>query len=577
MAYINEQELNELRSACDIVDIISSYIPLTLKGKNYFGVCPFHDDHSPSMSVSKDKQMYKCFSCGEAGNVFTFVQNFENVSFSEAINIVANKVGFNLSSKVNVKKSEKYFKEYDILDLACKFYQNKLNSKNGTEAISYLTNRGLSKEDIMEFEIGLSLNDNTLNKFLLKKGYEVGNIKGVGLVSENNNSYDIFYDRIIFPIHNADGKVVALSGRVYKDDAKPKYLGTKESIIYHKSNILFNYHRAKDEAKLKKEIIVVEGYMDAIRLYISGIKNVVALMGTALTTNQIELLKKLKCKVILMLDNDDAGEKATFDAINLLENKNFNIGVVRLSGKKDPDEYILENGIDKMVNAIKNAISITEFKLQYLKKDKNLNNTEELVKYIKVVLDDVNKSNDDILKEVTLKKLSEEYDISYDVLVKQLDESSSKNKEIIKVEEKTTKKRNSYIEALRNILYYMMSDSLYIKMYIKKLGYIDEKIYRLIASEIIYYYEKNNTINIADFITYAETSKIKDEIMDIIGSVTNENLDEKVFIDSINLIKKKTKQREIEDLKEELRKTMDENRKEELLKKIIEIKIGSGE
>lgn len=574
MAYINDQELNELRSNVDIVEIISDYIPLTPKGKNFFGVCPFHQDHSPSMSVSKEKQMYKCFSCGAVGNVFTFIQNYENVSFGEAINIIASKVGYNLSVAIPKKMDEKYKKEYEIMEIALKYYENNLNTSKGEIAKKYLKERGISEEDIKTFDIGLALNNNSLNKLLDKKGYNFKEMKELGLVSEKNNVYDIFFDRILFPIHNLDGKVVAFTGRVFNSNASPKYLGSKETKIYKKSNILFNYHRAKEHIKLNKEVIIVEGNMDAIRLYINGIKNVVALMGTALTKEQIEIIKKLRCKVILMLDNDNAGQKATYDNSLLLEKEKIDVYAVRLSGEKDPDDYVLKNGVDAILKNIKNAIPINEFKLNYLKKDKNLTNTDDLVKYIKVVIEDLKKSDDDLLKEVTLKKLSSEYNLSYDILKKQLEET----KIIVKkdeLKEKRENKKNSYIEAINNILYYMMNDSLYVKMYIKRLGYINEQKYRMIASEIIYYYELNKTINIADFITYANNSKLKNEIMDIIKSANLNNLEEKIFIDSINLIKKKTKEREIKKLKDELKNTMDENKKEEILKKIIDIKIGS--
>jgi DNA primase len=397
----------------------------------------------------------------------------------------------------------------------------------------------------------------------------------VGLISEKKEIYDIFFNRIMFPIHNIDGKVVGFTGRIYKTNDSAKYLGSKESVIYRKSNILFNYHRAKDFIKQKKEMIIVEGNMDAIRLYINGVKNVVALMGTALTKEQIDIIKKLRCKVILMLDNDNAGKKATYDNSILLEKENIEVNVVRLSVQKDPDEYVLKNGIDAIINNIKNKIPLNEFKLNYLKEDKNLSNTDDLVKYIKVVIDDLKNTNDEILREVTLKKLSSEYNLSYDLLKKQLEESKEKIIKEETTEDKKTIKHNAYIEAINNILYYMMNDQIYIKMYLKKLGYIEEKTYRLIASEIICYYEMNKNINIADFITYANNSKLKDEIMGIIKDVNNDKIDENIFIDSINLIKRKTKENSIKKLKNELKNTMDENEKEEILKKIVELKIGS--
>lgn len=573
MAYISDQELNELREKVDIVEIISNYIPLTPKGKNFFGVCPFHADHSPSMSVSREKQMYKCFSCGAAGNVFTFIQNYENVTFYEAVQLLANKVGISLAIPIKSEKKEKYTKEYEMMELALKYYQNNLNTSLGEKAKKYLYNRNLEDEVIKDFEIGYAASTHTLNKLLLKKGYTVLEMQKLGLVSTSKEEYDIFFDRVMIPLYNLEGQVVGFTGRALDDTNTPKYLGSKESIIYKKGNLLFNYHRAKESIKLNKEIILVEGNMDAIRLYASGIKNVVALMGTALTKEQIQIIKKLRCKVILMLDNDTAGEKATYDDGLLLEQENIDVLVVRLSGEKDPDSYIIKNGVEAITNNIKKAIPLQDFKLNYLKKDKNLQNTDDLVKYVKMVIADLNKKEDELLKEVTLKKLSEEYNLSYEILKKQLDKSEAK--QVIKEKKEEKKKKTSYQEAIYNVLYYMMNDSIYIKMYMKKLGYIEQQKYRLIASEIIYYYELNKYISLADFITYSETSKLKEEIMDIIKNVNYEELNEKVFLDSISLIKKKRKENEIKKLKEEIKNTMDESKKEEILQKIIDLKIGS--
>ena len=576
MAGISDLELNELRSKADIVEIISDYIPLNAKGNNYWGVCPFHEDHSPSMSVSKDKQIYKCFSCGAAGNVFSFVQNYENVSFMEAVKIISDKIGYNFTGQIIIPKNTKFLREYEMMELALKYFQNTLNTKDGIEAIKYLKERGLSESDIKDFDIGLSPSNNSLNVLLEKKGFNYHEMHDVGLITDVNNVKDVFYERIMFPIHNIDGNVVAFTGRVYNKEDRAKYLGSKETKIYHKGKILFNYHRAKDAIKLKKEIILVEGNMDAIRLYINGIKNVVALMGTALTKEQIEIIKKLRSRVVLMLDNDNAGEKATYDISLLLENANIDTYVVRISGEKDPDSYIIKYGKEALENNIKNKVPINEFKLQYLKKDKNLTNTDDLVKYVRVVIEDLKKTNDELLREVTLKKLSSEYNLSYDILKKQLDEIEISAPKIKENTVETKSKKTSYEEAINTILYYMINDSKYIKSYLKNLGFIEDKKYRLIASEIIYYYEVNNTINIADFITYSEKSKIKEEIMSVINSFHSDIINDNIFIDSINFIKKKTKDNEIKELKKELKNTMDEHKKEELLQKIVNLKVGSG-
>ena len=379
MFHIDEAEINHIRENADIVEIVSSYIPLTQKGKNYFGVCPFHEDHSPSMSVSREKGIYKCFSCGATGNVFKFVGDYENINFAEAVKRVADKIGLSLKSTIKIQKEKKNEIEYKVMELSSLLFQNNLITKEGEQARTYLEQRGLNEEAIKDFQIGLSLEKNQLYEFLHQKKYEDQMLYQLGLTNQSNgNNYDIFIQRIMFPIHNANGEVVGFTGRIYlPESSPPKYLNSKETIIFKKGNILFNYHRAKDAIRLKKQIILVEGNMDAIRMYHSGFKNTIALMGTSLTTTQIGLLKKLRAPILLMLDNDDAGNIATYQIGTLLEKENIPISVVRLSGEKDPDEYIIKNGVDAMEENLKNAISFLDFKITYYKQNKNLKDSEE--------------------------------------------------------------------------------------------------------------------------------------------------------------------------------------------------------
>ena len=316
MAYISNDEINDIRASANIVDIVRDYIPLTQKGKNFVGVCPFHDDHSPSMSVSQDKQIYKCFSCGAAGNVFDFVGNYENVSFGEAVSIVANKIGKTLSTTITKSPINTHRVEYEMMELALKFYQNNLKTTLGAEARKYLNERGLDDNTIKDFDIGLSLDQSdALYNLLSKKEYDIKKQSDLGLINiSKNNVYDTFTRRIVFPLWDKDGHVVGFSARIYRGEKDTsKYINSKETIIFKKGETLYNYHQAKDYAKREKCMIVVEGFMDTIRLWVNGVKNVVALQGTALTKEQISLLKKLRCKIILCLDNDNAGELATIN------------------------------------------------------------------------------------------------------------------------------------------------------------------------------------------------------------------------------------------------------------------------
>ncbi len=579
MAFIEQEEINRIRSSASIVDVISSYVPLTQKGKNYFGVCPFHEDHSPSMSVSEEKQIYKCFSCGATGNVFTFVENFLNISFAEAVELIASKVGISVAVNFSKKKEIKFKEENEAMDLALKFYQNNLNTESGKKAIEYLKKRDLHENTIKDFSIGLAMDQNMLYKILSKKGYSDKLLESIGLVHQiGNEEHDLFQNRIMFPIHNLDGQVVGFTARCYLKEETPKYINTKETILFKKGNILFNYHRAFDSIRLLKEVIVVEGNMDAIRLYSVGIKNVVALMGTSITKEQMAIFKKLRSKVILMLDNDSAGENATLTVGNLLEENQIPFQIVRLSGEKDPDSYIIKNGKEAMEEVIKNAISFVDFKLNYFKKNKNLNDASDLAEYIKAVIDGLKNTNDIILKEVTLQKLSNDYNISYTVLKEQLGmtelEEKKRNEKRV---EKKEERQSSYDKICRKILFYMMNDKEYVRLYQTKLGVFPTKEHRIIANEIVYYLEKNKTINLADFITYAENMNLKDEIMAIISNEKDLVLTEEEMLELLAIIRKKIKKEEINKLKALIKEEYDVNKKMALLEKITELKKENGD
>lgn len=574
---VTEEEIERIRKSANIIDIISSYIPLTQKGKNYFGVCPFHEDHSPSMSVSEEKQIYKCFSCGAAGNVFTFVSEYENVKFLEAVKIVADKCGIPFSGVIQKEKPKKFTQEYEIMNLALKFYQNNLNSKEGLLAKEYLKKRDLNENVIKEFDLGLALSgDVSLNKLLTNKKYSLDGLLRLGLVNQNNGYVnDVFQRRVMFPIHDLEGNVVGFTGRIYEDTNQAKYINSKESDIFKKGQILFNYHRARPEIKRKKEVILVEGNMDAIRMYASGIKNVVALMGTSLTKDQVNILKGLRAKIILMFDNDAAGETATYQNGTILEEARLEFQVVRLSGPKDPDEYIIKNGVQALEENIRSPISFLDFKLKYFKKDKDLTKVDDLASYIKEIIGDLKNIPDALTRELTLKQISEEYQISLDLLKSELEKTEIK-KVVETPPKKLEKKRISkYDKACQNIIYFMMNDGKFVERFLKELGYFSEKKYRNIANEIVYYYEANKKIELSSFISFISTKDyIVDDAMDIIRSSKVEDLQMEAFLEFILVAKKEMTKREIQELKEKMARSMDANEELELAKKILDLKKG---
>lgn len=571
MAMISSEEVNLIRKEADIVDVIGSYINLVPKGKNYFGVCPFHNDHSPSLSVSPDKQIYRCFTCLASGNVITFVQNYENLSFVEAVKKVADKIGHHLD--VDTKQTRVNHKYYEMMDLSNKIFINNMNSSLGKEAKDYLINeRKLTEDIIKEFNIGLALKDNKLNKVLTSKGYSEKEILDMSLgVKSDNELIDMFRNRITFPITSDKGEIIAYSARIFHNEDASKYINSKESIIFKKGSIFYNYDKCRLEALKTKTVIIVEGQMDAIRVYSSGIKNVIATMGTALTSEHIKLLKRLNSKVILMMDNDDAGEKSTLSNGEALIKEGIDVSVVRLSGEKDPDSYIIKNGVESFTNLIKNAITFFDFKLKYFKKNKNLNKSDDLALYINTVIDELNKSDDEILKSVTINNLAKEYDIDKKVLEGKL----VKNVKVNVNEFKRVKpKLNKFHQAAEAILYLMLNYSKYIRKYKIELNYFPEEKYKLMANDIMAFKEINGEFNLADFMTYIEDLEYKEDFYRILSDYQDKIL-ESEFDDYVEIIKKWIKEKRINNLKEQLKNETDINKKEEINDLIIKIKKGS--
>ena len=574
MAFLSNEEINNIRSSVSIVDVISDYIPLTKKGKNYFGVCPFHDDHAPSMSVSETKQIYKCFSCGATGNVFNFVMDYEHISFIEAVGKIASKAGIDLNFTTK-DKPKKNSNLYDIYELTNKLFQNNINTKQGAEAISYLKKRNINEELIKEFGIGLSLNKHDiLTNLLLKKGYSYEEQLKSGLVVKNDYGYqDIYFNRIMFPLEDMFGRVVGFSGRRYDDVKEYKYINTMETEIFKKGEILYNYYRAKDIARRKQQIIVMEGFMDVIRAHSIGVKNVVATMGTALTKENVNNIKRMAKEVILCFDGDSAGFKATMSAIKEFEQANVIPKIVLLSDDLDPDDYIIKKGAESFLNLLKNPINVMDFKLRYLKQGKDFTNSVDVASYVNEVIKELNYLNDDVLKELTIQKLSEETNLSQDFIKSKIQTKEQKPQVI---EKTTTTKYNKYEKAEQNLIYYMLKDPEVIKIYNRRITYMPTSKYRLLAREISYFYKQFGYINIADLISFIKDDK---ELIKTIGEIDSldlkDNYTKEEIADYIKVIYEYSVVNEIKRLKNQMKLETDSIKKAELGKKIIELKMRS--
>ena len=568
---ITNEMINEIRNKLDIVEIISKYIPLTQRGKNYFGVCPFHDDHSPSMSVSKEKQIFTCFSCGATGNVFTFVADYEHIGFYDAVRLLGNKVGYNLGKIKSVEN--KNAKAYEIYNMACKFYQNSLNTSLGKNASEYLEKRHIDKESIKKFRIGLSVSKTSVTDYLIEKGATLKQLVDLGISNENGT--DLFTNRLMFPLYDLEGNVVAFSGRIYNTKDGSKYINTKETSIFKKGNILYNYHNARELLKKNDSIIVMEGFMDVIRANTVGITNCVATMGTALTKQNASLLKKMANNIILCFDGDNAGEEATVGAINVLKELNVTPKVVRLEENLDPDEYILKYGSDKFKAKIDKPESYVEFLMNQHKNNKNLTAIEDITKYINESLEDLGTTNDPILVELTIKKLSAEYNIEYNLLKnKYLELTNKREKTKTKSEiNKIARKHNQYELASKNLLYYMLKDDKIIEKVTTKVIYFPDSLIRSLANEIIYYYNKYGALKIADFISYISNKNDECKLFnEILNMDKPEKYSKEEIEDYINVINSYPIKRKVNELNNKLKEEKDPIKQASILSEILSLK-----
>lgn len=573
---MNNDLANEIRSKTDIVDIIGERIPLVARGKNFFGVCPFHDDSNPSMCVSREKQIYTCFSCHATGNVYTFLMNYEHIDFREALKYLGDKVGVNVSSINIKKKSTKFDRLYEAYNFAVKYYQNNLSSTKGKLARSYLSNRGINDEAIKEFEIGLSLESrDDLTKLLVSKKYELSTLNRIGLSSDDRDIYD---DRIMFPLYDVSGQVVGFSGRIYKDVDQNKYLNTKETEIFKKGEMLYHYHVAREECRLKKSVIVMEGFMDVIRASTVGIKNTVALMGTALTNNQFNLIKRLSNNIILCLDGDGPGVHAMLSIGEHLLDEGVEVKIVVLPNDDDPDSFILKNGKERFIGLVENALNFSDFKMQQLRKNVDFRSDEEKANYINTVLKETTKINDTIRIEIVLKKLAKEFDISYNTLdkrFKDLIDFKNTTKEIVPEVKNKVVKKTKYDKAVEQILYFMLNNDWVISQVEKEKIIFPSEESRILSSEIIYYYKIYGNINVADFYTYVQG---KEDILVLLNSVLagnyNENTTKEELFLYFKVIRDYRCNQEIKRLTDLMKKEVDPLEQAKIANKIRNLRMG---
>lgn len=578
---ISEEILEKVKEHNDIVDVISETVKLKRAGRNFTGLCPFHNEKTPSFSVSPEKQIYKCFGCGEAGNVITFIMKNRNMPFIEAVKYLADRVNIHIDTNRRSEdpKAKKRNLLYNVNVAAARFFYS--NLKKSKVAKDYFLRRGIKEETITKFGLGFAMDSwNSLLNHLKRLGFKEELLDEAGLIStsvKTGKKYDRFRNRVIFPVFNYRGKVIGFGGRVL-DDSKPKYLNSPETLIFQKGTNLYGLNFALKGKMNERYFIIVEGYMDLISLHQQGITNVVASLGTALTPEQARLLKRYADKVIISYDADVAGQTATLRGLNILRDAGFDVRVLNIPDGKDPDDFIRSNGKEAFLGLVKNAESLIDYRIRKAGDGINLEDSAELVKYgkrVTEILADVNS----LEKDIYIKKISEKTGIReqtlFDLLSKEMTKNINKNNFMNNKEENGTKLyvEPPFLKAERALLKLSLEDE-----------YFDE-IHKLISNEELILPEhieifsiikeaKKGKIN--NIMSYLETQFTDAKILEELVKIREEkiligNNNKKLIRDLIKQIINYKLNRKLENLKSQQRAFEKQGKIEETIKIAMEI------
>ncbi len=561
---LTEEVINDIRNSADIVDVIGHYIPLIKKGKGYSALCPFHDDHDPSLSISQDKQIYKCFVCGNGGNVFSFVSNYKKIPFPQAVAEVASIIGKPIDIDLTPKKVSRFQPYYDLLSSMISYCNYLLQaSKLGEEAMAYLNQRGIEKDAIERFNIGYNPENNKIYEYLKNHGYKDEDMIKTGVCRMlNSGMADVFYGRIIFPIHDKEGNPIAFTARDYRGVSDSKYINSSDNIIYTKGDHLYNYHRAFDAVRKSGYVIVCEGVIDVIAFYRAGKDNAVATLGTACTRNQIELLKSFGRRIVLSYDGDRAGQNANLKIGEMLLSEGLDVSVVDNSTELDPDEIISQYGKNALRDLEAKQISFIDFAMNFCKKQYNLDNYDD-------------RKQMPIRMTNLIEKLSDEYD--RDNYLQELYEITKIRKRIShntsEIRYNKTADITYSIDGLTKAEYLIIAQIAMsrkaLDIYQRQLGCLLDDTDQRLAMLIMDDYRKNDKCSLSRI--YDETGD--EEVRNLISSLAlletlPDEFDENSLMGAIDKVKTEMKRRKMADLREQISKvsTIDPEKTAEYLK-----------
>ncbi|MFJ7637237.1 DNA primase [Peribacillus sp. NPDC097225] len=566
---IEDEKINQIREAVDIVDLIGEYVQLKKQGRNYFGLCPFHGENSPSFSVSAEKQIFHCFGCGAGGNIFTFLMDIEGYNFVESAKVLAEKGNIPLDVEINKDSqrsnmpagSQQMLEAHDLLR---KFYHHLLvNTKEGQEALEYLLNRGFTEETIEKFQIGYSLDSwDFVSKFLLKRGFPPEFMEQAGLIiyREKDESYfDRFRNRVMFPIMDHQGNTIAFSGRAMGDD-EPKYLNSPETPIFNKSKTLYNFHQARPHIRKKEQVVIFEGFADCISAVRAGVENSVATMGTALTDQHIQLLKRNTDQVLICYDSDSAGLNAANRAVNMLQETDFTVKVALMPDNMDPDDYIKEFGEKSFVSEVIGAsLTYMAFKMHYLRRGKNVNNEGDRIQYIEEVLKEISRLPSAVERDHYLRQLSSEFTLSLDALEQQqrqvffaerkkgtLPQPAAQKKMTLQYEHKLKPAHhNAEIKLMAHMLKSREMTYKIQQLLGQTLFHVDE--HQAIITYLYAFYEDGHEPDPSFFLTYLPDPNLRRIVSEIEMMSVNEEVSDKELTDCINQVLKYEKMLKIKE------------------------------
>lgn len=550
-----EDLVEEIRQRNDIVDVISEHVKLKRTGNNHMGLCPFHNEKSPSFSVSGQKQMYHCFGCGVGGNVFTFVMEYENYSFVEALKFLAERANIALPeqeySEEAKKKADLKGQLLEINRQAAKYFFYQLKSERGTLAYEYLKNRKLSDEAISKFGLGYSNKySNDLYQYLKQLEYSDEILKQSGLVSidETKGAYDKFWNRVMFPIMDVNNRVIGFGGRVL-GEGEPKYLNSPETLLFDKSRNLYGLNVARTSRK--HNMLICEGYLDVIALHQAGFTNAVASLGTAFTGLQANLLKRYTSEVLLTYDSDGAGTKAALRAIPILKEAGLSTKVINMKPYKDPDEFIKALGAEEFQKRINEAQNSFYFEIEVLERDYDLNDPEQKTKFFNEVAKKLLVFTEEIERNNYIEAMDRIYRVGFDNLRKLVNHYGAtmvpSQTVIKKVGERSNKRvtaEDSMKQASKLLLTWMIED---IRLFQKLKGVISEKdfdgeLYQTVANMLFVQYKEQGQVIPAKIINQFESKEEQNEVASLFSTTFQEEMSmlekEKALNDLVYRIKK---------------------------------------